>query len=148
MATHAERRALPYTPDQMYALVVDIERYPDFLPWCRAARITRRDGDVLYADLVIGFRMFRERFSSKVSLSPPHSIHVDYIKGPMRHLNNHWRFEPREDGCLIDFHVDFELRSAILDRAIGMLFHEAARRMVSAFEKRARAIYGPPSRDA
>ena len=114
----------------------------------RAARITRRDGDVLYADLVIGFRMFRERFSSKVSLSPPHSIHVDYIKGPMRHLNNHWRFEPREDGCLIDFHVDFELRSAILDRAIGMLFHEAARRMVSAFEKRARAIYGPPSRDA
>ena len=148
MATHAERRALPYTPDQMYALVVDIERYPDFLPWCRAARITRRDGDVLYADLVIGFGMFRERFSSKVSLSPPHGIDVDYIKGPMRHLNNRWRFEPREDGCLIDFHVDFELRSAILDRAIGMLFHEAARRMVSAFEKRARAIYGPPSRDA
>jgi coenzyme Q-binding protein COQ10 len=145
MATHAERRALPYTPDQMYALVVDIERYPEFLPWCRAARITRRDGDVLYADLVIGFRMFRERFSSKVSLNPPHGIHVDYIKGPMRHLNNHWRFEPREDGCLIDFHVDFELRSAILDRAIGLLFHEAARRMVSAFEMRARAIYGSPS---
>ena len=142
MATHAERRALSYTPDQMFALVADVEHYPDFLPWCRAARITRRDGNVIHADLVIGFKMFRERFSSKVTLIPPHQIHVDYVKGPMRHLNNHWRFEPHEKGCLIDFHVDFELRSALLDAAIGLLFHEAARRMVSAFEARAKALYG------
>ena len=146
MATHAERRALPYTPEQMYALVADIERYPDFLPWCRAARITRHDGDVLYADLVIGFKMFRERFTSKVTLSPPDSVHVDYIKGPMRHLNNHWRFEPHDDGCLIDFYVDFEFRSVLLQGAIGLLFNEAARRMVSAFETRARALYGSTSR--
>ena len=146
MATHAERRALPYTPAQMYALVADVERYPEFLPWCRAARITRRDGDVLYADLVIGFKMFRERFSSKITLSPPDSVHVDYIKGPMRHLNNHWRFEPHEKGCVIDFRVDFEFRSALLQSAIGLLFNEAVRRMVAAFEARAKALYGPASR--
>ena len=142
MATHAERRALPYTPEQMYALVADVERYPDFLPWCRAARITRRENDVLYADLVIGFKMFRERFTSKVTLNPPHSVHVDYIKGPMRHLNNHWRFEPHEAGCVIDFHVEFEFRSRLLQGAIGLLFNEAVRRMVGAFERRAKKLYG------
>ena len=146
MATHAERRALPYTPEQMYALVADIERYPDFLPWCRAARITRREGDVLYADLIIGFKIFRERFTSKVTLSPPDSVHVDYVKGPMRHLNNQWHFEPHDDGCVIDFHVDFEFRSRLLQGAIGLLFNEATRRMVSAFETRAKALYGPTSR--
>ncbi len=145
MATHAERRALPYSPEQMYALVADIERYPDVLPWCRAARVTLRDGDVIHADLVIGFKMFRERFTSKVTLIPPDRIHVEYLKGPMRHLNNHWRFEPHEKGCVIDFHVDFEFRSALLQGAIGLLFNEAVRRMVSAFETRAKALYGSPS---
>lgn len=148
MATHAERRALPYTPQQMYALVADIDRYPEFLPWCIAARVIRRDGDVIYSDMVIGFKMFRERFSSKVTLSPPDSIQVDYIKGPMRYLNNHWRFEPHESGCVIDFYVDFEFHSAILQGAIGLLFNEAARRMVSAFEARARQLYGTPTQDA
>ena len=146
MATHAERRALPYTQEQMYALVADVERYPEFLPWCRAARITRRDGDVLYADLVIGFKVFRERFTSKVTLSPPDSVHVEYIKGPMRHLNNHWRFEPHDKGCIIDFYVDFEFRSALLQAAIGLLFNEAVRRMVAAFEARARVLYGSPTK--
>ncbi len=146
MATHAERRALPYTQEQMYALVADVERYPEFLPWCRAARITRRDGDVLYADLVIGFKVFRERFTSKVTLSPPDSVHVEYIKGPMRHLNNHWRFEPHDKGCIIDFYVDFEFRSALLQAAIGLLFNEAVRRMVAAFEARARVLYGSRSK--
>ena len=142
MATHAERRALPYTPEQMYALVADVGRYPEFLPWCRAARVTLRDGDVLHADLVIGFKIFRERFTSKVTLSPPDRIHVEYIKGPMRHLNNHWRFEPHDKGCIIDFYVDFEFRSALLQGAIGLLFNEAVRRMVAAFETRAKALYG------
>ena len=90
--------------------------------------------------------MFRERFSSKITLSPPDSVHVDYIKGPMRHLNNHWRFEPHEKGCVIDFHVDFEFRSVLLQSAIGLLFNEAVRRMVAAFEARAKALYGPARR--
>ena len=141
MATHAERRALPFSPEQMYNLVADVERYPEFLPWCRAARVTSREGNIIHADLVIGFKMFRERFTSKVTLTPCDEIHVEYIKGPMRHLNNHWRFEPHEKGCIIDFYIDFEFRSRLMQKAIGLLFNEAVRRMVSSFETRAHALY-------
>ncbi len=144
MARHAEKRVLPYSPEQLFDLVADIERYPEFLPWCRAARITRREGDVVYADLVIGFKVFRERFTSKVTLRKPDAVDVQYVKGPMRHLNNHWRFIPQPGGgCLLDFYLDFEFRSVIVQRLIGVLFNEAARRMVSAFEARARQLYGP-----
>ena len=145
MPTHAEKRVLPYAPEQLYGLVADVERYPEFLPWCRAARVTRREENVVYADLIIGFKVFRERFTSKVTLDPPAAIGMQYVKGPMRHLNNQWRFEPHPEGCLIDFYVEFEFRSALLQRVIGVLFNEAVRRMVSAFEARARALYGAPS---
>ena len=145
MPTHAEKRVLPYTPEQMYGLVADIERYPEFLPWCRAARITKREEGVVYADLVIGFKVFRERFTSKAVLRSPDAVDVSYIKGPMRHLNNHWRFEPHPKGCLLDFYIDFEFRSRIMQKAIGVLFNEAVRRMVSSFERHARALYGSPS---
>ena len=145
MPTHAEKRVLPYSPRQMYDLVADIERYPEFLPWCLAARITRREEGAVYADLVIGFKIFRERFTSKATLRPPDAIDISYIKGPMRHLNNHWRFEPHAQGCLLDFYIDFEFRSRLMQKAMGMLFNEAVRRMVSSFETRARALYGSPS---
>lgn len=142
MPTHAEQRVLPYTPEQMYDLVADIERYPQFLPWCLAARIRKRDGEVVVADLVIGFKMIRERFTSRVVLDRPRQIDVSYIEGPLRHLNNHWEFHPHPDGCLIDFYVDFEFRSRMLQKLIGTLFNEAFRRMVAAFEARARELYG------
>ncbi len=135
---------MPYSREQVFDLVAEIERYPEFLPWCRSARITRREGDVVYADLVIGFKVFRERFTSKVTLTRPDAIDVQYIEGPMRHLENHWRFIERPNGaCLVDFHVDFEFRSRLMERLIGVLFNEAIRRMVAAFEARARALYGP-----
>ncbi len=144
MPTHAEQRVLPYSPAQVFDLVADIERYPEFLPWCRAVRITRRERDVVHADLVIGFRMFRDSFSSRVTLSRPETIDVHYLKGPMRHLDNHWRFVERPGGaCLVDFYVDFEFRSLLVQRLIGVLFNEAVRRMVSAFEARAKQLYGP-----
>ncbi|MFQ5958149.1 MAG: type II toxin-antitoxin system RatA family toxin [Alphaproteobacteria bacterium] len=147
MPTHAEKRVLPYAPEQMFDLVADVERYPDFLPWCRAARITRREGDVLWSDMVIGFKMVREHFSSKVTLRRPDAIDVQYLTGPMHYLNNHWSFAARPDGgCQIDFYIDFEFRSALLQRLIGVLFNEAVRRMVGAFEARARALYGPRKR--
>jgi coenzyme Q-binding protein COQ10 len=143
MATHAERRALPYTPEQMYALVADIERYPDFLPWCVAARIRQREGNMVVADLVIGFRMFRERFTSRVRLDPEASrIDVAYEEGPFKYLDNHWVFEDHPRGCAVDFYVDFEFRSRLLQRLIEPLFSEAVRRMVAAFEARAKALYG------
>ena len=144
MPTHAERRILPYTPEQLYQLVSEVERYPEFLPWCLAARVRTREERLLVADLVIGFKMVRERFTSRVKLDPAAlRIDVTYAEGPMRHLKNHWVFEPHSEGCLIDFYVDFEFRSKLLQKLIEALFHEAVRRMVGAFEARARDLYGP-----
>jgi coenzyme Q-binding protein COQ10 len=143
MTTHAERRHLPYRADQLFDLVADVERYPEFLPWCTGARIRERTDTIITADLLIGFRMVRERFTSKVTLSRPDRIDVAYSEGPFRYLDNHWKFEPQADGsCIIDFYVDFEFRSRMLQRLIGVLFNEAVRRMVGAFEGRARQLYG------
>lgn len=150
MPTHAETRVVPYTPHQMYALIADVARYPEFLPWCAAARVRSRTplpdgpGEVVEADLVISFKVYRERFGSRVTLRPDERrIDVEYIDGPFRYLRNHWRFEPHGEGaCAIDFFVDFEFRSTILQKLIGLVFHEAMQRVVRAFEKRAEALYG------
>jgi coenzyme Q-binding protein COQ10 len=144
MPTHAEQRELPYTPEQLFALVADIERYPEFLPWCVGARIRERQPELVVADLVIGFKMFRERFTSRVALDPPRQIDVAYAEGPFRYLNNHWSFTPVPGGCRVDFFVDFAFKSRLMQRVIEMLFGEAVRRMVGAFEKRARELYGGP----
>ncbi|MDA1100060.1 MAG: type II toxin-antitoxin system RatA family toxin [Proteobacteria bacterium] len=148
MPTHAERKILPYTPGQMFDLVADIERYPEFLPWCVACRITRRDGPVIWGDLMIGFKVFRETFTSRVTLHPPHGIDVEYIDGPFRYLNNHWQFIPAAngsggEGTEIDFFIDFEFRSRMLQTVATTVFNEAVRRMVGAFETRASVIYEP-----
>jgi coenzyme Q-binding protein COQ10 len=147
MPTHAEQRIVPYTPEQMYALVADIERYPEFLPWCVAARIRERRADFVSADLVIGFKVFRERFTSNVTLDPPDRIDVTYAEGPFRYLNNHWSFERVPGGCRIEFFVDFEFKSRVLQKVIEVLFGEAVRRMVAAFDGRARQLYGKPAPD-
>jgi coenzyme Q-binding protein COQ10 len=145
MPTHAEKRKLPYTAEQLFVLVADVERYPEFLPWCLGARIRSRTETEIVADLLIGFRMVRERFTSRVVLDRPHRIDVTYSDGPFRYLDNHWIFVPQpEGGCLIDFYVDFEFRSKLLQKLIGLLFNEAVRRMVGAFESRARQLYGTP----
>ena len=152
MPTHAERRFLPYTPEQLFDLVAAIDRYPEFLPWCLAARIRTRTDELLVGDLVIGFRMVREKFSSRVTLERPNKIHVVYTDGPLRHLNNHWRFERvapdarhPTGGTMLDFHIDFEFHSRLLQSLMGVLFNEAVKRMVAAFEARAMQLYGASS---
>jgi coenzyme Q-binding protein COQ10 len=142
MPTHAEKRFLPYTPEQVFDLVADIERYPEVLPWCVAARVRERNGNVILGDLLIGWRMVREKFTSRVILHRPGRIDVEYAEGPFKYLKNHWLFEPQPGGCLVDFYVDFEFRSHLLQSVIGTLFNEAVRRMVSAFEARAKSLYG------
>lgn len=145
MPTHAEKRVLPFTPEQLFDVVADIEKYPEFLPWCIATRIRRREGKVVHADMAIGFKMFRERFTTRDVLDPPRRIDVSYHDGPFKYLNNHWIFEPHGDGhCELDFYIDFEFHSRMFQKMMGMVFNEAVRIMVSAFEKRARAIYGSP----
>lgn len=145
MPTHAERKVVPYRPDQLFDLVADIGRYPEFLPWCVAARVRSRTETELLADLTIGFGPFRETFGSRVTLDRPSRIVVRYEKGPFRYLNNQWVFDPDPSGCQVDFFVEFEFRSRVLQAAIGVVFNEAVRRMVNAFLKRARQIYGPPA---
>ena len=149
MPTHTEKRHMPYSAGQMYALVADVESYPEFLPWCAATRIRNRrpqpDGsEIMEAELVISFKVFRERFGSRVVMHPrEYRIDVAYLDGPFRYLNNHWLFIPEAGGgCSVDFFVDFEFRSRTLQAIIGVVFNEAMLRIVRAFELRAEELYG------
>jgi coenzyme Q-binding protein COQ10 len=145
MPTHAERQTVAYSPDQLFDLVADVSAYPRFLPWCVAARVRSRTDTQLVADLTIGFGPFRESFTSRVTLDRPRLVVVKYENGPFRYLNNQWEFTPVPGGTEVHFFVDFEFRSRILQAAIGVVFNEAVRRMVNAFLKRARDVYGPPA---
>lgn len=147
MPSHHETRKLPYSAQQMFDLVADVESYPQFLPWTAAARIKSRretpSGEELKADLIISFKVFRERFGSRVVLDREDMrIDTEYLEGPFRHMNSVWRFEDREHGCEVIFDVDFEFRSRILGSAAGMFFNDAMQRIVRAFERRADALYG------
>jgi len=147
MPSHSETRKLPYTAQQMYDLVADVADYPKFLPWCAAARIRSRspegDAELMLADLVISFKVFRERFGSKVLLHPDQkSIDTEYLDGPFKFLKSTWDFKDVEGGCDVSFYVDFEFKNAILQGIIGVVFNEAMQRIVKAFEKRAADLYG------
>ncbi len=154
MPTHSEQRRVPYDPDQMYALVSDIERYPEFIPWTAATRIRSRKetpdgaGEIVDADMVVSFRVFRERFGSRVQLFPEERrIEVSYLDGPFKYMRNRWRFLPNDDGSTtIDFFVDFEFKSWTLQKLIGVVFDQAMKRIVRAFEDRAEALYGAERR--
>ena len=144
MTAYSERRVLPYTPQQMFDLVAGVEQYPEFLPWCIGARILRRQDNMLFADLIIGWKVLREKFSSKVVLDEPSAVHFDYMNGPLKYLHGEWRFTPAEcGGTLVEFKVDFEFKSRTLAAIMGGVFSELVHRMVGAFEARARALYGP-----
>ncbi len=149
MPRHQETKRLPWTAGQMFALVADVGRYPEFLPWCAAARIRRRtavpQGEVIEADLVISFRVFRETFGSRVTLDPAAlRIGTEDAGGPFRYMRSSWSFRPHpEGGCEVDFFVDFEFRNALLQGIIGLVFNDAMQRVVRAFERRASALYGP-----
>lgn len=149
MPTHHETRQLPYTAQQMFDLVADVGSYPQFLPWNSAARIRTRTpieggGELMEADLVISFKVFRERFGSRVTLWPDQKkIDTEYLDGPFKYMKSTWSFRDRpEGGCEVEFFVDFEFRNAILQGIIGVVFNEAMQRIVRAFEKRAAQLYG------
>lgn len=143
MPRHVEQRVLPYTREQLFDLVADVASYPQFLPWVIGARIRTKMPELLVADLMVGFKVFRETFTSKVTLERPGHIHVDYVNGPLKYLHNDWTFtEAGEDHTAIDFFVDFEFKNRLFESMAGAVFHEAVKRMVAAFEKRALAIYG------
>ncbi len=142
MPAHAERQFLPYAPKQLFDLVADIERYPEFLPWCRAARILeKREGECL-AELVISFNHMTENYTSRVVFTPPAAIDVTMVKGPFEHLTNRWRFTPEAAGTRVDFELDFKFKSRLLETLIGSMFEKAAAKMINAFKTRAELLYG------
>ena len=143
MPRHSETRHLPYTPEQLFDLVADVERYSEFLPWVVAVRIRSASDKEIIADLVVGFSAFKERFTSRVTLDKPHRIYVDYIEGPLKYLRNEWRFDAALDGGTnLFFSVDFAFRSRIFQALAGEMFDRALRRMTDAFERRAAELYG------
>lgn len=147
MPSHSETRPLPYTARQMYDLVANVPKYPEFLPWCAAARVRKTteldDHLVMDADLVISFKVFRERFGSRVTMWPDKMlIDTEYLDGPFRYLKSTWSFADTDTGCDVSFSVDFEFRNALLRGIIGVVFNEAMHRIVRAFESRAADLYG------
>ncbi len=148
MPSHSECRRVPYSARQMYDLVADVERYPEFLPWTAAARIRemRHEGSqvVMLADLVISFKVFSEKFGSRVTLWPgANRINTEYLDGPFRRMTSAWEFvDAEEGGSDLDFHVDFELRNRLLQTTAKLFFNEVTQRVVQSFERRAEDLYG------
>jgi coenzyme Q-binding protein COQ10 len=143
MPRHSETRALPYTPEQMFDLVADVGRYPEFLPWVTATRVRSNSGTMMVADVIVGFKGLRETFTSKVAKERPGHIRVDYVDGPLKHLNNDWKFRSDgQGGCLVDFCVDFAFKNRVFEMLAGQVFDRAVRKMVGAFEERAARLYG------
>jgi coenzyme Q-binding protein COQ10 len=151
MPHHEERATLPYSADELFAVVADVKDYPAFVPWCSGANVRREDEREIVAELVIGFGPFQESFTSQVTLNPPRELLVSAIDGPLEHLTNTWTFTPVVDATQVDFSIDFQFKSHLLDHVASRMFHEAATRMMSAFESRVhllhlmrrRAVQGP-----
>ena len=142
MPKHTEQRHLPYTPEQMFDLVADVGAYPQFLPWVSAIRVRSNSDTMMLADMVVGFKSLRETFTSKVSKHRPDSIHVEYIEGPLKFLHNDWKFRPDgQGGCIVDFCVDFAFKNRVFEMLAGQVFDRALRKMITAFEERAAALY-------
>jgi coenzyme Q-binding protein COQ10 len=145
----SEIRRLPYSAEQMFDLVADVGRYGEFLPWIVATRVKSDSEDVMVADMLIGFKALREKFTSRVEKRRPEEIRVHYVDGPLRDLDNRWLFRPLgEHACEIDFSVQFAFRSAMFEALAGQYFDKAFRKMVAAFEARAADLYGSNSLSA
>lgn len=127
----------------MFALVADVERYPEFLPWCVATRIRSRGENQFTADLIAAFAAFREQYTSRVILDEvTKTIVIDYLDGPFEHLTNRWHFVPFESGCEVNFDIDFRFRSKTLEKLISGVFTRAVKKMTNSFEERAHKLYG------
>lgn len=141
-----QTRVLPYSAEQMFDMVADVSRYGEFLPWVVATRVRSDSETEMVADMLVGFKALREKFTSRVDKQRPSEIRVHYIDGPLRDLDNHWKFRSLgPDSCEVDFHVDFEFRNALFEKLAGQYFDKAFRKMVAAFEERAAELYSKVS---
>ncbi len=145
MPKHTETRHLPYSPEQMFDLVADVRRYPEFLPWVSAMRVRSDSETETLADMIVGFKGLRETFTSRVEKTRPTDLSVDYVDGPLKYLRNDWHFLPTETGCAVDFTVDFAFKNRMFELIAGQVFGSALRKMIGAFETRAAELYGAGS---
>jgi coenzyme Q-binding protein COQ10 len=141
MPRHEEQATLAYGADELFAVVAGIKDYPSFVPWCSGARILREDQQQVIADLVIGFGPFQETFRSQVTLDRPRQVKVEAVEGPLEHLNNTWTFTPAGDKTHVDFIIDFQFKSHLLDHVANEMFYQAATRMMSAFGSRVHLLH-------
>lgn len=142
MPQHKETRHLPYSPEQMFDMVADVQAYEEFLPWVTAIRVRSDSATEMVADMIVGFKGLRESFTSRVHKLRPERVHVDYLEGPLKHLSNDWRF--RSDGAggvFVDFEVDFAFKNKLFEMMAGQVFDKALRKMIGAFEARAAELY-------
>jgi coenzyme Q-binding protein COQ10 len=149
MPTFDTIRRVPFTPEQMFALVADVERYPEFVPLCEGLRVTSRsrvgDTEVLIADMDVGYKAIRETFTSRVTVEPDKlSVRAEAVAGPFRYLENRWSFIPVLGGCNVQFFISYEIRSLMLQMLAGAVFERAFSRFAEAFETRAHHVYGAP----
>jgi coenzyme Q-binding protein COQ10 len=151
MPHFSTKRRVPHAATDMFDLVADVEKYPQFVPLCSALKVksrTEKDGaTVVVADMTVAYKIIRETFTSRVTLDRPDlRIFVEYLSGPFKRMQNRWRFVPvGEDSCEIEFFIDYEFRSRALAAVMGAVFDAAFRKFAVAFERRADEIYGRPA---
>jgi coenzyme Q-binding protein COQ10 len=151
MPSFRSTQSVQHSPVQMFDLVADVERYPEFLPLCESLRVLRRSQsgegvETLVAAMSVGYKAIRESFTTRVTLDRPRlRILVEYVDGPFKYLENRWTFKPNASGCDVEFFISYEFRSLTLGILMGSVFEKAFRRFVDAFEERAEAIYGRPA---
>jgi coenzyme Q-binding protein COQ10 len=149
MHTHTEKVFSPYSKEQLFALVMDIEKYPEFLPWCSNAKIIKKESDdLLYADLTINFKRFFHSYTSKITILESktvsehfYEINVEMTNGPFKKLHNKWRFDDTDNGSYISFFIDLELKSSFFNIMLNFIFDHSYKKMLRAFENRAKEIY-------
>ena len=140
---HSEVKYIKHTPENLFNLVSDVKKYPEFLPWCLGSRVKIINKNNINADLIVGFKVYREVFKSNIFLDKNNfEIKVNYMEGPFKHLNNNWKFKKKEDGCEVDFYVEFEFNTRLLNSVLDIFFSDAVKKMVFAFEERADILYG------
>lgn len=141
MPRHSEKRTLPYSPEVFYAIVADVGRYPEFLPWVLDADIIKKTDQGFLADLTVGYKFFQDTYTSEVILTHNERVEIRYIKGPFKHLENYWIFSPSSsNGVTVEFFIDFEFQSSLFQTMIQTVFTEAIKKMITAFEERAKML--------
>jgi coenzyme Q-binding protein COQ10 len=141
MPRHSEKRTLPYSSEMIFSIVADVARYPEFLPWILDAGIIKKTDQGFLADLTVGYKFFQDTYRSEVILTPHERIEINYIKGPFKHLQNHWNFTPiSEKEVEVDFFIDFEFQSSLFQGMINTVFTDAVAKTITAFEERARKV--------